>query len=106
MENDHDHDHDHAHSNEEQVHEEPVGASNNVIENTEEASHAGHAHSGENLWETTLEITFGVEHMFAEFFWNVVFLAVGFAVSKAVALRKIHKYIDDKHGVTHQEKEY
>jgi hypothetical protein len=44
--------------------------------------------------------------MAAEFFWNAVFVLVGFAVSRAVALRKIHKYIDDKHGVKHQESEY
>lgn len=65
-----------------------------------------HAHEGETLIDTILEVTFGLEHMVSEFFWNAVFLLVGFAVSKAVALRKIHKYIDDKHGVTHQEEEY
>jgi len=61
------------------------------------------AHEGESLFQTIMEVTFGVEHMAAEFFWNAVFLLVGFAVSKAVALRKIHKYIDEKHGVTHKE---
>lgn len=66
----------------------------------------GHAHEGESLFDTIIEITFGLEHMAAEFFWNAVFVLVGFAVSKAVALRKIHKYIDDKHGVTHQKDEY
>jgi hypothetical protein len=65
-----------------------------------------HAHEGETLLETIIEVTFGLEHMVSEFFWNAVFVAVGYAVSKAVALRKIHKYIDDKHGVKHQEKEY
>lgn len=63
-------------------------------------------HQGETLWDTIIEVTFGLEHMVSEFFWNAVFLLVGFAVSKAVALRKIHKYIDDKHGVTHQKEEY
>jgi hypothetical protein len=63
-------------------------------------------HSGETLFDTILEVTFGLEHMVSEFFWNAVFLLVGFAVSKAVALRKIHKYIDDKHGVEHQKDEY
>jgi hypothetical protein len=53
-----------------------------------------------------LEVMFGFDHMIAEFFWNGVFLIVGFAVSKARALRKIHKYIDDKHGVEHQKDEY
>jgi hypothetical protein len=65
--------------------------------------HAGHAHEGETVLDTIIEITFGIEHMAAEFFWNVVFLLVGFAVSKAIALRKIHKYIDEKHGVSHEE---
>lgn len=62
-----------------------------------------HEHVGESLFQTIIEVTFGIEHMAAEFFWNAVFLLVGFAVSKAVALRKIHKYIDEKHGVTHKE---
>ncbi len=65
-----------------------------------------HEHEGESLLDTIIEVTFGLEHMAAEFFWNAVFLLVGFAVSKAVALRKIHKYIDDKHGVKHPESEY
>ncbi len=65
-----------------------------------------HEHEGETLLETIMEVTFGLEHMVSEFFWNAVFLVVGYAVSKAVALRKIHKYIDDKHGVEHQKDEY
>jgi hypothetical protein len=65
-----------------------------------------HEHEGESLFDTIIEITFGIEHMAAEFFWNAVFVLVGFAISKAVALRKIHKYIDDKHGVKHQKDEY
>jgi hypothetical protein len=65
-----------------------------------------HEHEGETLIQTILEVTFGPEHMVSEFFWNAVFLLVGYAVSKAVALRKIHKYIDDKHGVEHQKDEY
>jgi hypothetical protein len=65
-----------------------------------------HEHEGESLFDTIIEVTFGLEHMAAEFFWNAVFVLVGFAVSRAVALRKIHKYIDDKHGVKHQESEY
>lgn len=58
------------------------------------------------MLDTILEVTFGLEHMVSEFFWNAVFLFVGYAVSKAIALRKIHKYIDDKHGVSHDKKEY
>lgn len=65
-----------------------------------------HAHVGETMLDTILEVTFGLEHMVSEFFWNAVFLFVGYAVSKAIALRKIHKYIDDKHGVSHDKKEY
>ncbi len=65
-----------------------------------------HEHEGESLFDTIIEVTFGLEHMATEFFWNAVFVLVGFAVSRAVALRKIHKYIDDKHGVKHQESEY
>jgi hypothetical protein len=64
-----------------------------------------HAH-GPFSWDSLLEVVFGLDHVIAEFFWNAVFLLVGFAVSKAVALRKIHKYIDDKHGVKHPESEY
>jgi hypothetical protein len=63
-------------------------------------------HGEESLIETILEVTFGLEHMVSEFFWNAIFVLVGFAVSKAIALRKIHKYIDDKHGVKHQKDEY
>jgi hypothetical protein len=65
-----------------------------------------HEHEGETLLETIMEVTFGLEHMVSEFFWNAIFLIVGYAVSKAIALRKIHKYIDDKHGVKHQKDEY
>lgn len=65
-----------------------------------------HEHGSETLLTTILEVTFGPEHMVAEFFWNAVFLLVGFAISKAVALRKIHKYIDDKHGINHEKGEY
>ncbi len=64
-----------------------------------------HAH-GSFSWDSLLEVVFGLDHVIAEFFWNAVFLLVGFAVSKAIALRKIHKYIDDKHGVSHQKDEY
>jgi len=65
-----------------------------------------HEHEGETLLETIMEVTFGLEHMVSEFFWNAIFLIVGYAVSKAIALRKIHKYIDDKHGVKHQKDDY
>ena len=64
-----------------------------------------HAHGSFSI-DSLMQVMFGLDHVIAEFFWNAVFLLVGFAVSKAVALRKIHKYIDDKHGVTHQKDEY
>ena len=56
--------------------------------------------------EDILGVMFGLDHIIAEFFWNGIFLVIGLGISKAKALRKIHKYIDDKHGVTHAEKEY
>jgi hypothetical protein len=62
-----------------------------------------HGDEGHTVLEEILEITFGLEHVVAEFFWNAIFLLVGFAVSRAIALRRIHKYIDDKHGLTHEE---
>lgn len=56
--------------------------------------------------EHLLEVVFGLDHIIAEFFWNGIFIIIGIAISKARALRKIHKYIDDKHGVNHQKDEY
>lgn len=61
---------------------------------------------GENMEHNLFEVVFGLDHIIAEFFWNAVFVVVGLAISKARALRKIHKYIDDKHGVKHQRNEY
>jgi hypothetical protein len=68
--------------------------------------HDEHSHDGGELFSTILDVTFGLEHMVSEFFWNAVFLIVGYVVSKAIALRKIHKYIDDKHGVSHEKDAY
>jgi hypothetical protein len=53
-----------------------------------------------------LDVVFGIDHIIAEFFWNAVFAIAVFAVSKAKLFSKIHKYIDDKHKVTHKEGEY
>jgi hypothetical protein len=64
-----------------------------------------HQHGTVGL-DSLFEVMFGIEHIIAEFFWNAVFLLIGFAFSKAIALRKIHKYIDDKHGVKHQKEDY
>jgi hypothetical protein len=53
-----------------------------------------------------IDVVFGIDHIIAEFFWNAVFAIAVFAVSKAKLFRKIHKYIDDKHKVTHKQGEY
>jgi len=59
-----------------------------------------HDHSGlEGLWD----VMFGFEHVIAEFFWNGVFILATYLFTRAVALRKIHKYVDDKHGVKHED---
>lgn len=47
------------------------------------------------------EVMFGLEHVVAEFFWNIVFAVALLAISKSRVLKKIHKYIDEKHEVTH-----
>jgi len=31
-----------------------------------------HEHEGETLLETIMEVTFGLEHMVSEFFWNAI----------------------------------
>lgn len=48
------------------------------------------------------EVMFGLEHIAAEFFWNIVFAFGLLAISKSRLLKKIHKYIDDKHEVSHE----
>jgi hypothetical protein len=63
-----------------------------------------HAHEhGESLINSIIEITFSIDHMFAEFFWNAVFALAVYGFAKARTLRKIHKYVDSKHGVEHEE---
>ena len=62
-----------------------------------------HEHDSHSLWETITEVTFGLEHMIAELFWNVVFALAVYGFAKARTLRKIHKYVDSKHGVEHEE---
>ncbi len=61
-----------------------------------------HEHE-EGFLTELFEVMFGGTHVISEIFWNVVFAVVLFGVSKARALRKIHKYVDDKHGVQHEE---
>jgi hypothetical protein len=65
-----------------------------------------HEHAGESTLDTIIEITFGLEHMFAEFFWNIVFALAVFALSKAKLFSSVHKYIDTKHKITHKPGEY
>lgn len=62
-----------------------------------------HGHESETVIDSIIEITFGLEHVVAEFFWNAVFVAATFILTRGVALRKAHKYIDQKHGVEHDE---
>lgn len=64
-----------------------------------------HNHEHSSL-DGLLEVVFGFEHIVAEFFWNAVFILATFLITKAVALRKIHKYVDDKHGLKHERNEY
>lgn len=53
--------------------------------------------------EHLTEVMFGPEHVIAEFFWNAVFILGTYVLAKGRALRKAHKYIDDKHGVSHDQ---
>jgi hypothetical protein len=50
-----------------------------------------------------LDVVFGVDHIIAEFFWNAVFAVIVYGFTKARTLRKIHKYVDSKHNVEHEE---
>ena len=49
------------------------------------------------------EVVFGIEHIIAEFFWNGIFVLATYFFAKGKALRNAHKYIDQKHGVEHDE---
>jgi hypothetical protein len=90
--NEHDHNHEEVETSIETV--EPV-----MLENTVER-HQEHVHSHDGL-DGLWEVMFGFEHVVAEFFWNAVFILGTFLFTRAVALRKIHKYVDDKHGMKH-----
>jgi hypothetical protein len=87
-----DHDHEHVEGPAEAV--EPV-ILENIIETHEEPAHDHDGLAG------LLEVMFGFEHVVAEVFWNTVWLGAAFAIGRIVAFRKVHKYIDEKHGVTH-----
>jgi hypothetical protein len=92
-------DHDHGHSHDEPVVEPAIAEETGVVlESPIVDSHEGHSHDGlSGLWE----VMFGFEHVIAEFFWNAVFILGTFLFTRAVALRKIHKYVDDKHDIKH-----
>jgi hypothetical protein len=49
---------------------------------------------------------FGPEHVIAEIFWNAAFIAATYVIARGRALRKAHRYIDDKHGIKHADSEY
>jgi hypothetical protein len=61
--------------------------------------------------ETWIDILTDPNHIMAELVWNFVFdvivITVGYGIIiKKIILPRIHKYIDDKHGVKHQKGEY
>jgi hypothetical protein len=61
--------------------------------------------------ETWLDIFLDPNHIAAELMWNLLFdvivITVGYGIIiKKIVLPRIHKYIDDKHGVKHQKDEY
>jgi hypothetical protein len=71
-----------------------------IAEAEEHIDEHGHGVSG---LDSLLDVMFGFEHVVAEFFWNAVFITATYFVTKGIALRKAHKYIDSKHGVSHEE---
>jgi hypothetical protein len=93
---------DHDHTKEEDSHDTvEVVSTVEQVEVGHETAH--HDHSGlDGLWE----VMFGFEHVIAEVFWNTVWLGAAFAIGRLVAFRRVHKYIDDKHGVSHNKDQY
>ena len=55
------------------------------------------------IWTEFINVAFDAAHMLAEFFWNIVFVLATYLITKARALKTAHKYIDEKHGVSHRE---
>jgi hypothetical protein len=53
--------------------------------------------------DNLLDVVFSIDHIIAEFFWNGVFAVIVYLFSKARTLRKIHKYVDSKHNIEHEE---
>lgn len=96
------HDHDHK-EYEEESHD--TAEFTNSIEDVNE--HVGeHIHEPGFSVDELIEVMFGLEHVLAEVFWNSVWLGLAFVVGRIVAFRKVHKYIDDKHGVAHDKGDY
>lgn len=100
------HGHD-GYDHEEVVGVEPVSGdiepATEYLEQTPVVDHSGHDHSGlDGLWE----VMFGWEHVAAEVFWNTVWLGAAFAIGRFISFRKVHKYIDEKHGVVHEKDGY
>lgn len=63
------------------------------------------------MHETWWDIATDPNHIMAELAWNIIFdvliITLGYGIIiKKIVLPKIHKYIDDKHGVKHQKDEY
>lgn len=63
------------------------------------------------MHETWWTIVTDPNHILAELAWNLIFdvliITLGYGIIiKKIVLPKIHKYIDDKHGVKHQKDEY
>ena len=97
----------HDHDEHEEVSVETEMLTDVGVENSPEimetSIHDDHEHSG---LDGLLEVMFGFEHVVAEVFWNTVWLGAAFAIGRIIAFRKVHKYIDDKHGVTHHKDGY
>ncbi len=95
-------DHNHDHSDEQL---EVIVPTEGVAPVTElhNEDHSSHSHEGlDGLWE----VMFGWEHVLAEVFWNTVWLGAAFAIGRLVTFRRVHKYIDDRHGVKHNKENY
>lgn len=65
-----------------------------------------HDEHGDDFIQELLDVMFGGAHVISEIFWNLIFAIVIFGVSKARTFRKVHKYIDDKHGISHEDGGY
>lgn len=96
------HGHDH---NEHEEHSYDLSEVNNTIQENSPIVDA-HAHEPGFSFDELIEVMFGLEHVLAEVFWNSVWLLAAFAIGRIVAFRKVHKYIDDKHGVKHEKSDY